>query len=117
MMRVSFWSRIRMATSSSRALGRIVLGPAVIASSAVVCWLEGRASEYPEHDVVVVRDDADVPTSRETRCNVGNQLVEPAGWNIGYCGARDAGAAICSSVEWESEGAPVGLAGHIVVDA
>jgi hypothetical protein len=55
---------------------------------------EHAAPEGAEHDAGVVDDDADVPAGGNPRRNVGDELVEPAGRNLGRRDTRGTRAAI-----------------------
>jgi hypothetical protein len=107
---------IRRLSVAMLAFGRTVLGPGRMASSTVVPAVAARAFPHlAEHDAFVVHDDADVPAGRaDALADVCDELVQAARGNVA---SRDvASARRRRSFERKAGGAPVGLAGDVVVD-
>jgi hypothetical protein len=72
--------------------------------------------EETEDDVAVVRNDADLPLVCDAFGDVGDELFRAARRCVHADDMSDARAAVRPAFEREPEGAPVGLAGGVVVD-
>src|SRR5262249_58619446 len=69
-------------------------------------------------DPLIIDDKAGVSAGRaDALADSRQRLVERAGRDVGLQVCADTCAALTSSFEREAEGAPVGLAGDVVVDA
>jgi len=89
---------------------RLFHGPVVVAC-------ESGAAEAAEDDSPRVDDEAGIPAGvADARADFTEPVAEVGEGNVGARMCADAGGAIAETSDRESERAPVGLAGDIVVD-
>src|SRR5262249_48361853 len=73
--------------------------------------------EQAEDNLTIVCDNADVPPLAEPARHLGNRLVGATGGRLPARDTGDARAAVSSTLERETVGAPVDFAAGVVVDA
>ena len=79
---------------------------------------ESGAAEPAKNDAPLVDNEAGIPTAvADTLTDLAQPVAEVAGGDVGARVRADAGGTVAAAFDRESERAPVGLTGDVVVDS